>query len=700
MWNVAHPDRIASLHRRFIDAGADIILTNSFGGNRYRLALHKAEARVAELNEAAARIARRVADESGRDVVVAGSMGPTGEIMAPIGPLDFEAASDAFAEQAAALARGGADVLWIETMSARDEAEAAIAGAETTGLPVVCTLSFDTNGRTMMGMAPADLAALQRELAPGPMACGANCGVGASEVVVAILNLAAAALPDAVLVAKANCGIPQYVDGAIRYDGTPELMARLCVPRARCRGADHRRLLRHDARAHSRDARGARSAPARPAARLSTPWSRHWAKFPMARARRRGAISTASPAPRREPARPGAAAGGPVDVNEPDTTHAFDGKAEAYARHRLDYSPVAVEAITAIAGLGMASVIADLGAGTGMLTRHFVERVGCAFAIEPNNDMRALALASLGQHASVRMMEGTAQETGLPDHSVDAVLAGRAIQWFDPAPAQAEMRRILRPGGWLVVVRTPVTDAYSSAALERLRDERISRHDRNARHHWPQADVDDYFGGGNYIRLSYPCAAQETWPEFLGRLHSLSFSPQPGDAKYAGFERAAREIFDGGAVGGLLRVQYATEVLMKQIVPPVAAPRSLVFAEAEIEGDIVTRFERVAASVPNGIALKANGEAWTYAQLDGLANRIAEIVLRESAGPRETRGAAVRSRHRRRRQHHGRAQGRSRVLRAQPHPPGRAASGNARRPGIDTPALRRIPARDSAQPRA
>ena len=317
-------------------------------------------------------------------------------------------------------------------------------------------------------------------------------------------------------------------------------------------------------------------------------------------------------------------------MSHSDTTHAFDGKAEAYARHRLDYSPVAIEAITAIAGLGKASVIADLGAGTGMLTRHFAERVGRVFAIEPNNDMRALALASLGQHASLRMMNGTAQQTGLPDHSVDAVLAGRALQWFDPVPAQAEMRRILRPGGWLIVVRTPVTDAYSSAALERLRDERISRHNRNARHHRPQADVGDYFGGGNYIRLAYPCAAQETWLEFLGRLHSLSFSPQPGDAKYAGFERAAREIFDGGTVDGLLRVEYATEVLMKQIVPPVAAPRALPFAETEIEGDIVTRFEHVAATVPDGIALKADGETWTYAQLDGLANRIAQTVLRES----------------------------------------------------------------------
>ena len=225
LWNTEHPDRVAGLHRRFVEAGADIILTNSFGGNRYRLDLHNAQSRVAELNEAAARLARREADASGRAVVVAGSMGPTGEIMAPVGTLDFEAARAAFAEQAAALGRGGVDVLWIETMSAREEAQAAIAGAATTGLPVVCTLSFDTNGRTMMGLSPAELAALVRDAVPQPVACGANCGVGASEMVACVLNLAAAAGPDAVLVAKANCGIPAYVDGAVRYDGTPESMA-------------------------------------------------------------------------------------------------------------------------------------------------------------------------------------------------------------------------------------------------------------------------------------------------------------------------------------------------------------------------------------------------------------------------------------------------------------------------------------------
>jgi 5-methyltetrahydrofolate--homocysteine methyltransferase len=224
LWNTEHPDRVMLLHRRFVEAGADILLTNSFGGTRYRLKLHKAEGRVRELNVAAARLARTVADAAGREVLVAGSMGPTGEILEPLGPLSAGDARIAFAEQAAALAEGGADVLWIETLSSREEVEAAIEGAQTTGLPVVSTLSFDTNGRTMMSLAPAELAGIARERHLA--ACGSNCGVGPAELVASILNLGTATDPDMVLVAKANCGIPQYVNGAIRYDGTPELMAR------------------------------------------------------------------------------------------------------------------------------------------------------------------------------------------------------------------------------------------------------------------------------------------------------------------------------------------------------------------------------------------------------------------------------------------------------------------------------------------
>ncbi len=224
LWNVDHPERVADLERAFVEAGADIILTNSFGGTRYRLKLHKAESRVAELNEQAARIARQEADRADRPVLVAGSIGPSGEILEPLGTLSRDDARDAFAEQAVALARGGADILWIETMSSVEETEAAVAGARAAQLPIVATLSFDTNGRTMMGITPSELADLHRR--HGLAACGSNCGVGPSELVASIVNLATASDASSVLVAKANCGIPQFVDGAIRFSGTPELMAR------------------------------------------------------------------------------------------------------------------------------------------------------------------------------------------------------------------------------------------------------------------------------------------------------------------------------------------------------------------------------------------------------------------------------------------------------------------------------------------
>jgi 5-methyltetrahydrofolate--homocysteine methyltransferase len=223
LWNSDHPERVAQLQRAFVEAGADIILTNSFGGTRHRLKLHRAENRVAELNEKAARIARAEADRADRLVLVAGSMGPTGEILEPLGPLSSDDARAAFAEQAVALARGGADLLWIETMSSLEETEAAVAGAQSTGLPVVATLSFDTNGRTMMGITPSELAGLHRK--HNLAACGSNCGTGPSELVACIVNLATASEPCAVLVAKANCGIPQFVNGEIRFNGTPELMA-------------------------------------------------------------------------------------------------------------------------------------------------------------------------------------------------------------------------------------------------------------------------------------------------------------------------------------------------------------------------------------------------------------------------------------------------------------------------------------------
>jgi methionine synthase I (cobalamin-dependent) len=225
LWNLLHPERVRAVHRGFIEAGSDLILTNSFGANRCRLALHGAAARVAALNRAAAALARAEADRVGRTVLVAGSIGPTGEIFQPIGALAPEDGAAAFAEQAAALAEGGCDLLWIETLSAAEELQAAVAGAAPTGLPIVATMTFDTHGRTMMGLTPAAAMALRAGLAARPAAFGANCGIGPAQLVESVLGLARAAAPDDLLVAKGNCGIPQYHDGHIHYDGTPAVMA-------------------------------------------------------------------------------------------------------------------------------------------------------------------------------------------------------------------------------------------------------------------------------------------------------------------------------------------------------------------------------------------------------------------------------------------------------------------------------------------
>ncbi|MGB0867759.1 MAG: homocysteine S-methyltransferase family protein, partial [Granulosicoccaceae bacterium] len=161
LWNTDHPDRIQTHYRSFIEAGSDIVLSNTFGGNAFRLKLHQAEQRVRELNVAAVHLLREEIDKSGKDIAIAGSMGPTGEILEPSGPVSIEEAADVFEEQAQALADAGADVLWLETLSSREETIAGVLGASRASLPIVTTLSIDTNGRTMMGLTAADIVNFQ-----------------------------------------------------------------------------------------------------------------------------------------------------------------------------------------------------------------------------------------------------------------------------------------------------------------------------------------------------------------------------------------------------------------------------------------------------------------------------------------------------------------------------------------------------------
>jgi 5-methyltetrahydrofolate--homocysteine methyltransferase len=226
LWCVEHPERVRALHQAFIDAGADVILTNSFSSNRFRFALHGIQERVTELTRAAAAIAREVADAAGRPVAVAGSMGPTGEMIAPLGERPQSEAQAAFEEQAAALAAGGADVAWIETMYSEEELAAAIAAVDAVGLPYVATMTFDTNGRTMMGLTPEQAVRNVKRHGSAPLAFGANCGMGPAQLIDSVIGLARGADEGDVLVAKGNAGLPKMgTDLHLHYDADPALMA-------------------------------------------------------------------------------------------------------------------------------------------------------------------------------------------------------------------------------------------------------------------------------------------------------------------------------------------------------------------------------------------------------------------------------------------------------------------------------------------
>lgn len=231
VWNLERPDAVRDAHAAYAGAGSRVLTTNTFGGTRPRLELHGLGDRVGEVNEAAARIAREVADAHG--ALVAGDLGPTGELLEPLGVMSPAQAQAHFAEQLRGLVAGGVDLVLIETMSDLAEVGAAVAAAREAapGLPVVVTLSFDTNLRTMMGVTPAVAVAKAAEL--GVDAVGANCGRGPSEMEQIAAELVAArdsVRPEGLLVvAQSNAGLPQLVGDRFEYDASPADLARHAV---------------------------------------------------------------------------------------------------------------------------------------------------------------------------------------------------------------------------------------------------------------------------------------------------------------------------------------------------------------------------------------------------------------------------------------------------------------------------------------
>lgn len=223
LWNVDAPEKVQAIYQAYLDAGANLIETNTFGGTAARLKLHNLQDRVVELNRAGAALAKAVAEPIG--ALVAGSIGPSGELIEPVGTLTIDEATTLFAEQAQGLVEGGVDLVVIETMSHLNEVKAAIDGVRQIDptLLIVVTLSFDTNFHTMMGVSPKE--AVETISGWGVRVIGANCGNGPAEIETVMTQMAQYRPEGVYLMAQSNAGLPQYVNGAICYDGTPEVMA-------------------------------------------------------------------------------------------------------------------------------------------------------------------------------------------------------------------------------------------------------------------------------------------------------------------------------------------------------------------------------------------------------------------------------------------------------------------------------------------
>ena len=221
LWNVEHVDVVEGVLEGYASSGSRLLTTNTFGGTRARLQMHGLEDRVEELNQAAAALARRVADRH-PGVFVLGDIGPSGELMEPMGDLTIDSAAEMFAEQIRGLVAGGVDGILIETMSDLSEVEAAVTAArkEAPGLPVFATLSFDTNLRTMMGVSPAMAVQAMSDL--GVDVIGANCGRGLDEMRIIAGQLAEAGAGRVRLMVQSNAGLPKLQGDSFVFDGTPE----------------------------------------------------------------------------------------------------------------------------------------------------------------------------------------------------------------------------------------------------------------------------------------------------------------------------------------------------------------------------------------------------------------------------------------------------------------------------------------------
>ena len=246
--------------------------------------------------------------------------------------------------------------------------------------------------------------------------------------------------------------------------------------------------------------------------------------------------------------------------NDMNSTTAFSTKAEKYARYRWSYAPAALDAFCRSAGLGAHASVADLGAGTGILTRQLAGRVRRVFGVEPNPEMRREAQKYLADQANCTLLAASAEATGLQAGTVDAITVAEAAHWFDFVPARDEMLRILKPGGWLGLFHNASTDRERDEAVRALRSPDYGA--RPSAFSQPGAPWEAFFNGGPCKTLSFPFQLRQQFDGFLGALISTSYNPDEDHPLFPAFEKAAREIFERFSQGGWMEVHGVTELML------------------------------------------------------------------------------------------------------------------------------------------
>jgi SAM-dependent methyltransferase len=239
----------------------------------------------------------------------------------------------------------------------------------------------------------------------------------------------------------------------------------------------------------------------------------------------------------------------------------YTDRAATYARYRWDYAPQAIDVVLRCAQVGPASCLADIGSGTGILTRHFVDRAQRVYAVEPDAEMRAWAERAFTGIPSFKSISGSAEVTTLPDQCVDLIIVGQAIHWFDALPARREFQRILRPGGFLAILWNGGMDPAIGQALQQVCTVENGWDITPAANQPPAQPMSYYFSKENLPQQSFPATRAETWDEFFGGLCSASNAPDEANPLFANLRASARRAFDALSTNGILNMHYSTELI-------------------------------------------------------------------------------------------------------------------------------------------